>query len=240
MSGGDRAEFLDIWQQHVTRPGSEKLLDWLDKKTDFFTAPASTRFHGACEGGLCMHSLNVYHALHDSFFAEGESEESYAICALLHDLCKAGFYKTELRNRKLGFVYQFHHLLPEFTAMENVAMPLKIRREKASVAQKRAESLLKAMGLADRVDHLPSQLSGGERQRVAIARAVSGSPLCLLADEPTGNLDGETAEVVIDYLLKLSSSQGLALVIVTHDPDIAARCDRVVRLKNGCILPEEN
>ena len=140
---------------------------------------------------------------------------------------------TELRNRKLGFVYQFHHLLPEFTAMENVAMPLKIRREKASVAQKRAESLLKAMGLADRVDHLPSQ-------RSAIARAVSGSPLCLLADEPTGNLDGETAEVVIDYLLKLSSSQGLALVIVTHDPDIAARCDRVVRLKNGCILPEEN
>ena len=147
---------------------------------------------------------------------------------------------TELRNRKLGFVYQFHHLLPEFTAMENVAMPLKIRREKASVAQKRAESLLKAMGLADRVDHLPSQLSGGERQRVAIARAVSGSPLCLLADEPTGNLDGETAEVVIGYLLKLSFSQGLALVIVTHDPDIAARCDRVVRLKNGCILPEEN
>ena len=100
MSGGDRAEFLDIWQQHVTRPGSEKLLDWLDKKTDFFTAPASTRFHGACEGGLCMHSLNVYHALHDGFFTEGESEESYAICALLHDLCKAGFYKTELRNRK--------------------------------------------------------------------------------------------------------------------------------------------
>ena len=122
---------------------------------------------------------------------------------------------TELRNRRLGFVYQFHHLLPEFTAMENVAMPLKIRREKASVAQKRAESLLNA-------------------------RAVSASPLCLLADEPTGNLDGETAEVVIDYLLKLSSSQGLALVIVTHDPDIAARCDRVVRLKNGCILPEEN
>ena len=76
MSGGDRAEFLDIWQQHVTRPGSEKLLDWLDKKTDFFTAPASTRFHGACEGGLCMHSLNVYHALHDSFFTEGESEEA--------------------------------------------------------------------------------------------------------------------------------------------------------------------
>ena len=100
MSGGDRAEFLDVWQQHVTRPGSEKLLDWLDKKTDFFTAPASTRFHGACEGGLCMHSLNVYHALHDSFFTEGENEESYAICALLHDLCKANYYKLGTRNVK--------------------------------------------------------------------------------------------------------------------------------------------
>ena len=89
-----REEFLQIWHQHVSRPGSEKLLDWLDNKTDFFSAPASTRFHGACDGGLCMHSLNVYHALHDGFFTEGESEESYAICALLHDLCKAGFYKT--------------------------------------------------------------------------------------------------------------------------------------------------
>ena len=91
---------LEVWQQHVTRPGSEKLLDWLDKKTDFFTAPASTRFHGACEGGLCMHSLNVYHALHDSFFTEGENEESYAICALLHDLCKANYYKLGTRNVK--------------------------------------------------------------------------------------------------------------------------------------------
>ena len=97
---GDREEFLQIFQQHVTRPGSEKLLDWLDNKTDFFSAPASTRFHGACEGGLCMHSLNVYHALHDSFFTEGESEESYAICALLHDLCKANFYKVSTRNAK--------------------------------------------------------------------------------------------------------------------------------------------
>ena len=97
---GQAAEFLDGWQQHVTRPGSEKLLDWADKKTDFFTAPASTRFHGACEGGLCMHSLNVYHALHDSFFTEGESEESYAICALLHDLCKANYYKLGTRNVK--------------------------------------------------------------------------------------------------------------------------------------------
>ena len=97
---GGREEFLQIWQQHITRPGSEKLLDWLDHKTDFFTAPASTRFHGACEGGLCMHSLNVYHALHDTFFTEGDSEETFAICALLHDLCKANYYKPGTRNVK--------------------------------------------------------------------------------------------------------------------------------------------
>ena len=95
-----REEFLSIFRQHVTRPGAERLLDWLDTKTDFFTCPASTRFHGACEGGLCMHSLNVYHALHDRFFTEGESEESYAICALLHDLCKANYYKVSTRNVK--------------------------------------------------------------------------------------------------------------------------------------------
>ena len=95
-----REEFLQIWHQHVSRPGSEKLLDWLDNKTDFFSAPASTRFHGACEGGLCMHSLNVYHALHDTFFTEGDSEESFAICALLHDLCKANYYKRGTRNVK--------------------------------------------------------------------------------------------------------------------------------------------
>ena len=95
-----REEFLAIFRQHVTRPGAERLLDWLDNKTDFFTCPASTRFHGACEGGLCLHSLNVYHALHDSFFQEGDSEESFAICALLHDLCKANYYKTSTRNVK--------------------------------------------------------------------------------------------------------------------------------------------
>ena len=95
-----REEFLSIFRQHVTRPGAERLLDWLDNKTDFFTCPASTRFHGACEGGLCMHSLNVYHALHDRFFQEGDSEESFAICALLHDLCKANYYKVSTRNVK--------------------------------------------------------------------------------------------------------------------------------------------
>ena len=96
----DREEFLQIFRQHVTRPGADKLLDWLENKTDFVRAPASTRFHGACEGGLCMHSLNVYHALHDTFFQEGDSEESFAICALLHDLCKANYYKPGTRNVK--------------------------------------------------------------------------------------------------------------------------------------------
>ena len=146
---------------------------------------------------------------------------------------------TELRNRKLGFVYQFHHLLPEFTAMENVAMPLKIRREKASVAQKRAESLLKAMGLADRADHLPSQLSGGERQRVAIARAVSGSPLCLLADEPTGNLDSKSTQEVMKMLAEFARRNNQTIILVSHDPDTAAYADHIITLLDGRIVKEE-
>ena len=147
--------------------------------------------------------------------------------------------RTELRNRKLGFVYQFHHLLPEFTSMENVAMPLKIRRENAADAEKKANELLEALGLRDRRDHLPSQLSGGERQRVAIARAMAGSPFCLLADEPTGNLDRETAENVFGYLLNLTRQQHLAFVIVTHDPELASKCDRIVRLKAGQLTEEK-
>ena len=144
---------------------------------------------------------------------------------------------ADVRKNLIGLVFQKFYLVPHLTAVENVMVA---QYYHSVVDEKQALEALKKVGLKDRAHHLPSQLSGGERQRVAIARAVSASPLCLLADEPTGNLDGETAEVVIDYLLKLSSSQGLALVIVTHDPDIAARCDRVVRLKNGCILPEEN
>ena len=146
---------------------------------------------------------------------------------------------TELRNRRLGFVYQFHHLLPEFTAMENVAMPLKIRREKASVAQKRAESLLNAMGLADRADHLPSQLSGGERQRVAIARAVSASPLCLLADEPTGNLDSKNSAEVMALLRYFHEKKGQTLLVITHDERIACQADRLITVEDGHIAQDE-
>ena len=123
---GDREEFLQIWKQHVTRPGSEKLLDWLDHKTDFFTAPASTRFHGACEGGLCMHSLNVYHALHDTFFAEGDNEESFAICALLHDLCKANYYKPGTRNVKNEATGQWEKV-PSYSVED--LFPLRPRRK---------------------------------------------------------------------------------------------------------------
>lgn len=166
-----------------------------------------------------------------------DTPTSGEVSVLGHPLMKMNeTQRGELRNQSLGFVYQFHHLLPEFTALENVALPLLIRRVEREKALADATDVLQKVGLGHRMEHMPGELSGGERQRAALARALVTNPQCILADEPTGNLDRHTAHTVFDLLLEMNKSRGVSLVVVTHDLDLAAKLNWQYKLVDGRLM----
>jgi len=179
-------------------------------------------------GGLDVPSAGKVLVQQQSTDSDGEVSFEQLDMASLNET-----QRGELRNRSLGFIYQFHHLLPEFTALENVAMPLLIRGIQVEEASSKAEAILARVGLAARVSHKPGEMSGGERQRAAVARALVTNPMCVLADEPTGNLDRKTAESIYELMLELNQTLQTSFVVVTHDPQLAERMDRVLTLSDG-------
>lgn len=218
-------ECRDLRKSYLHGDGSElRVLQGVDLRIDAGKAVAIIGASGAGKSTL-LHLLGVLdQPTAGEVLVEGEPASGLELA----DVAK-------IRNSHIGFVFQFHHLLREFSALENVMIPCLVGEMEESAARARAESLLRAVGLAERLDHRPSQLSGGEQQRVAVARALSNEPSVLLADEPSGNLDGPTSEELHDLLFRLREERNLSMVLVTHNVELAARTDRVLRLAGGLL-----
>jgi len=218
----------DVSRFYASGPEHVQVLEGLNLE---ITAGESIAVRGVSGSGKST-LLNILGGLDDP--SSGQVLVNGQLMAELNESARA-----RLRNRSIGYVYQFHHLLPEFSALENVAMPLLLRGEKRSVAAAAASEILSLIGLENRGSHRPSELSGGERQRVAIARALVTKPLCVLMDEPTGNLDPDNASRTLDSVAGINRLAETAVVLVTHDDQVAQRMDRRLRLQDGRLEPEE-